>query len=45
MKETELNAENQQLNKHDVSNSSLDKNLVEQRCKTVLEYLFPKHER
>jgi len=28
-----------------VSGSSLNKDLVEQRCKSVLEYLFPNYER
>lgn len=34
-----------QLNIPTVSGSSLDKDLVEQRCKSVLEYLFPNYER
>ncbi len=34
-----------QLNIPAVSGSSLDKDLVEQRCKSVLEYLFPNYER
>lgn len=37
--------ENEQLNILAVSGSSLDKDLVEQRCKSVLEYLFPNYER
>lgn len=34
-----------QLNIGAVSGSSIDKDLVEQRCKSVLEYLFPNYER
>ena len=34
-----------QLNIPDVSDISLDKNLVEERCKYVLKYLFPNYER
>lgn len=35
---------NTALRKTDVSGSSLDKDLVEQRCKSVLEYLYPNYE-
>ena len=38
-------AEKPQLNRAAVSGSSLDNDLVEQRCKSVLEYLFPNYER
>ena len=37
--------QNPQLNIGAVSGSSIDKDLVEQRCKSVLEYLFPNYER
>ena len=37
--------QNPQLNIGAVSGSSLDNDLVEQRCKSVLEYLFPNYER
>lgn len=39
------NPQKLQLNIPAVSGSSLDKDLVEQRCKSVLEYLFPNYER
>jgi hypothetical protein len=48
MKKEKQNSDNPQkpqMNIPAVSGSSIDKDLVEQRCKRVLEYLFPNYER